>query len=139
VMTSPMLLDRTGTRCHHDRHCAAYGRPVDGNLELAHGGGQTTNHYAATLEVAPVRTQDTPRRPDWSKIRKDGRQLRGTSRHASTRRKIVRHASKLLPPWPIKGGQSPSRRGHGTTDSDHPHALRLLRDIGLASINTSGT
>jgi hypothetical protein len=81
--------------------------PVDGTLEPARDGGRTTNHYAATLEAAPVRAQDAPRRPDWSRIRQDGRQLHGTARHASTRRKIVRHACKLLPPWLIKGGAVP--------------------------------
>jgi hypothetical protein len=28
--------------------------PVDGTLESARGGGRATNHYAATLEAAPV-------------------------------------------------------------------------------------
>jgi hypothetical protein len=32
-----------------------------------------------SLEVAPVRAQDMPRRPNRRKIRKDGRQLRGTA------------------------------------------------------------
>jgi hypothetical protein len=71
------------------------------------GGGRTTNHYAATLEAAPIRAQDAPRHPDWSRIRQDVRQLRGTARHASTRREIVQHTCKLLPPWPIKGGAVP--------------------------------
>jgi hypothetical protein len=44
-----MLLECVGTRRCHDCHCAAYGPPVDGTLESAHYGGQTTNHYAATL------------------------------------------------------------------------------------------
>jgi hypothetical protein len=56
-----MMLECTGTRRRHDRHCTAYGRPVDGTLEPARGGGRTTNHYAATLEAAPVRAQDAPR------------------------------------------------------------------------------
>jgi hypothetical protein len=55
-----MLLECTGTRCRHDRHCAAYEPPIDGTLEPARCGGQTTNHYAATLEVAPVQAQDAP-------------------------------------------------------------------------------
>jgi hypothetical protein len=127
----PMLLECTGTRRRHDRHCAVYGPPVDDTLESARGGGPTTNHYVATLEAAPVRAQDMPRRLDWSRIRQDGRQLRGTTHHASTRRKIVWHACKLLPPWPIKGGAVPHRRGQGTMDNNHPHALRLLLDIGI--------
>jgi hypothetical protein len=111
VTTSPMLLEYTRTRRRHDRHCATYGLPVDGTLEPAHGSGRMSNHYAATLKASPVRTQDTPRRPDWSRIRQDGHQLHGTARHASTRRKIVQHACKLLPPWPIKGGAVPQLQG----------------------------
>jgi hypothetical protein len=111
--------------------CRVRPPPVDDTLESARGGGgRTTNHYAATLDAASVRAQDAPRRLYRSRIRQDGRQLRGTTRHASTRRKIVQHACKLLPPWPIKGGAVPQPRGHGTTDGDHPHALRPLHDIG---------
>jgi hypothetical protein len=47
--------------------------------------------------------------------------------------KIVRHACKLPPPWPIKERQSPSRArggGGGATDSAHLHAFRLHRDSG---------
>jgi hypothetical protein len=126
----PALLGRTETRHHHNDHCATYGSPVNGTLEPAHYGGRSTNRYTATLEAAPVRAQDTPRRLNGSGIRQDGRQLRSTVRHTSTRREIVWHACKLLPPWPIKGGAAPQPRGHGTTDSDHSHALRLLHDIG---------
>jgi hypothetical protein len=125
VATSSTLLESTGTGRRHERQCAAYGPPVDGTLEPARGSDQTTNHYAATLKAAPVRAQDAPRRPDWSKIRQDGRQLHGTAHHASTR--IVRHACKLLPPWPIKVGSAPQPRG--ATDNNHPHALRLHHDI----------
>jgi hypothetical protein len=105
--TYPTLLKCTGTGRRHARHCAAYGSPVDGTLKSARSSGRTTNHYATTLEAAPVRAQDASRRPDWSRIRQDGRQLRSTARHASTRRRIVRHACKLLPPWPIKGEAVP--------------------------------
>jgi hypothetical protein len=118
VTTSSTLLECTGTGRRHDRHCAVYGPPVGGTLEPARNGGRTTNHYAATLEAAPVRAQDAPRRPDWSRIRQDGRQLRGTVRHASTHRKIVWHACKLLPPWPIKGGPVPRPQGDDAQRSD---------------------
>jgi hypothetical protein len=128
VTTSLTRLECTGMGHRHYRHCTAYGPPVDGTLESARGGGRTTNHYAAALEAAPVRAQDAPRRPDWSRIRQDGRQLCGAARHTSTRRKIVRHACKLHPPWPIKGGAVPPLQG--ATDSDHPRALRLHHDIG---------
>jgi hypothetical protein len=74
--------------------------------------GRTTNLYTTTLEATPVRAQDAPRRPEWNKIRQDGRQLRGTARHASTRRRIVRHACKSLSPWPIKGRAIPQLQGN---------------------------
>jgi hypothetical protein len=51
------------------------------------GGGLTSAVYAATLEVIPVRAQDAPRRPARSRIRQDNRLLRGTIRHATTRRR----------------------------------------------------
>jgi hypothetical protein len=104
------------------------------------GGSRTTNHYAATLEAAPVRVQDTPRRLDWSRICQGVRQLRGTARHASTRRKIVWHACKLLPPWPIKERAVPSCRGDGrqrTAITRTPSVFATI--LALASINTSGT
>jgi hypothetical protein len=69
----PMLLECTGTRRRHNCHCAAYGPPVDVTLESARGGGRMTNHYTATLETAPIRAQDAPRRLDRSRIRQDGR------------------------------------------------------------------
>jgi hypothetical protein len=101
--TSPTLLERTGTRRRHSCHCATY-RPLSTapSNRLA-GRGRTTNRYAATLEAALLRAQDAPRHPDWSRIRQDSRQLRDTTHHASTCRRIVQHACKLLPRWPIKG------------------------------------
>jgi hypothetical protein len=113
--------------------------PVNGTLEPAHYGGQSTNRYTATLEAAPIRAQDAPRRLNRSRIRQDGRQLRSTARHTSTRREIVRHACKLLPPWPIKGGAAPSR-GETGRQIAIIHTLSAFSTIlALASINTSGT
>jgi hypothetical protein len=43
----PALLGRAGTRHRHNGHCATYGLPVNGTLELAHHSGQSTNRYAA--------------------------------------------------------------------------------------------
>jgi hypothetical protein len=125
----PTLLGRTGTRHRHNNHCATYRPPVNGILELAHHGGRSTNRYTAALEATPVRAQDAPRL-NRSRIRQDGRQLRSTVRHTATRLEIVQRACKPLPPWPIKGGAAPQPRGHGTTDSNHSRALRLLHDIG---------
>jgi hypothetical protein len=134
-----VLLRRTGTRHRHNDHCATYGPPVNGTLELAHHGGRSTNYCTDTLEAAPVRAQDAPRRLYRSGIHQDGRRLCSTVRHTSTRREIVRHACELLPPWPIKGGAAPQPRGDGTTDSNHSLALRLLHDIGTRLNQTSGT
>jgi hypothetical protein len=100
---------------------------------------QSTNRYTAALEAAPVRAQDAPRRLNRSRIRQDGRQLRSTVRHTFTRREIVRHACKLLPPWPIKEGAPPSRGETGRWTAI-AHTLSAFSTIlALASINTYGT
>jgi hypothetical protein len=91
----PALLGRTGTRHRHNSHCATYGLPVNGTLELAHHGGQSTNYYAASLETAPVRAQDAPRHLNGSRIRQDGRQLLSTVHHTATCIEIVQRACKL--------------------------------------------
>jgi hypothetical protein len=101
-------VEHAGTRRRHASHCTAYG-----TLSAAPSSppeDAPVNHYASTLEAAPVQAQDTPRRHDWSKIRQDGRQLLSTIRHAATRSKIVRHACKSPSPWSIKGRRSPRRR-----------------------------
>jgi hypothetical protein len=89
---TPALLGRTGTSRRHNGHCATYGLPVNGTLELAHHGSRSTNYYAAALETAPVQAQGAPRRLNRSGIRQDGRQLRSTARHTTTRVEIVWHA-----------------------------------------------
>jgi hypothetical protein len=43
--------------------------------------------------------------------------------------RTVRHAYKLLPPWPVKGGGSRLAAGGATTKSTHSHTFRLHRDI----------
>jgi hypothetical protein len=83
------LLQRAETSHCHNGHCATYGLPVNGALELAHHGGRSTNYYAATLEAAPVRAQDAPRCRNGSMIRQDGRQFHCTVRHTVTRIEIV--------------------------------------------------
>jgi hypothetical protein len=114
--------------------------PVNGTLESAHYGGQSTNRYTATLEAAPVRAQDAPRCLNRSGIRQDGRQLHNTARHTSTRREAMRHACKLLSPWPIKGGAVPQPRGDTGQQIAIIDTLSTFPTIlALASINTSGT
>jgi hypothetical protein len=131
VATSPTLLRRTGIGCRHARHCASYGPPSTPPSSRPAGSGRTSNLYATTLEAAPVQAQDSPQRPNRSKIHRDGRQFRGTACHAFTHRRIVRHACKLLSPWPIKGGAVPQPQGTDTeTDDAHLHAFRLHPDIG---------
>jgi hypothetical protein len=138
--TSPTLLERTGTGRRHTRPCTSYGPPLTAPSNRPAGGGRTASLYTATLEVAPVRTQDTPRRPNRSEIRQDGHQLRGTARHASTRRRIVRHTCKLLHSWPIKGGVVPQPQGTGGRWIEITRTLSAFTTIlALAPINTSRT
>jgi hypothetical protein len=111
----PVLLGRTGTRHHHNGHCATYGSRQQ-HPRTGPPWRQSTNCYTTALEVAPVRAHDAPRRLNRSGIRQDGRQLRSTVRHTSTRREIVQRACKLLHPWPIKRGVPPSRRGQTRDD-----------------------
>jgi hypothetical protein len=66
--TSPTLLERMGTGRRHARHCASYGPPLTAPSSRPASSGRTANLYATTLEVAPVRAQDTPRRPNKSQI-----------------------------------------------------------------------
>jgi hypothetical protein len=117
--TSPTLLKRTGAGRRHARHCTSYGLPLTPPSSRPAGGGRAANLYATTLEAALIRAQDSPRRPNRSEIRQDGRQLRGTARHTFTRRRIVWHACKLLSPWPIKGGAIPQPQGDGDEDERH--------------------
>jgi hypothetical protein len=112
--TSPTLLERTRIGRRHAHHCTSYRPPLTAPSSRPTGGGRTSNLYATTLKAAPVRAQDSPRRPNRSKIHQDSRQLCGTARHTSTRRRIVWHACKLLSPCPIKGGAVPQpQRGDG--------------------------
>jgi hypothetical protein len=125
VTTSQTLLKHTGTGRRHARHCTTYGLPLTPPSNRPAGGGRTANLYTNTLEVAPVQARDSPRHPNRSKICQDGRQLRGTARHAFTRKRIVRHSCKLPSPWPIKGGAIPQPQGGEDRDERHSHAFRL--------------
>jgi hypothetical protein len=73
----------TGTGRRHAYHYTSYGSPSA--APSSPHGDAPVNHYASTLETAPVQAQDTPRCRNWSKIRQDGRQLLGTVHHTSTR------------------------------------------------------
>jgi hypothetical protein len=121
--TSPMLLRRMGTG---HRYRASYVLLSMTPSSQHAGDGRMNNPHATALEAAPVRAQDLPRRPNRSKIRRDGRQLHDTACHAFTRRRVVQHAYKLLSPWPIKGGAVPQPQGTETeTDGARSHAFRL--------------
>jgi hypothetical protein len=128
---SPTLLRCTGTRHRHALYCASYGLLSAAPSSQHAGSGRMRNLHTTTLEAATVQAQDSPRRPNRSKIHRDSHQLRGTTRRASTRRKIVWHACKLLSPWPIKGGAVPQPPGDRDTETDdaHSHAFRLHPDI----------
>jgi hypothetical protein len=118
--TSPTLSKRMGTGRRHARHCTSYGPPSTLPSSRLADGGRAANVRTTTLEDAPVWAQNSPRRPNRSEILQDGRQLRGTARHALQRRRTVWHACKLLSPWPIKGGAVP--RPQGTDDREQSHA-----------------
>jgi hypothetical protein len=107
-------VEHAGTGCRHACHCTSYG-PLSTAPSILLGAA-LVNHYASTLEAAPIRVQDAPRRRDWSKIRRDGHQLYGTVRHTATRVGIVRHACHLPPPWSIKGRAAPGRAGQTRDD-----------------------
>jgi hypothetical protein len=64
-------------RCHACR-CIAYESPSTASSSPSEDA--TANHYAFTLEVAPVQVWDAPRRQDRGKDRQDGRQLPGAVR-----------------------------------------------------------
>jgi hypothetical protein len=136
--TSPTLLERTGTGRRHAHHCTSYGPPSTAPSSRPMGSGRTANLYTTTLEAALVRAQDSPRRPNRSEILQDDRQLRGTARHAFTRRKTVRHACKLLSPWPIKGGAVPQPQGRRRIAITRTLSA-FTTILALASINTYGT
>jgi hypothetical protein len=140
VTTSPMLLKRTGMGRRRDHQCSSYGLPLTPPSSRPADDGRTVNHCATTLEIAPIRAQDSPRRPSGSEIRQDNRQLRGTARHAFTRRRIGRHVCKLLSPWPIKGGAIPQLQGEEKQRKTAVSRLwPLIQILALASITTSGT
>jgi hypothetical protein len=107
-------IEHAGTGRHHTCHCSLYGP-----LSMAPSSpleATPVNHYASTLEAAPVRAQDAPRHRDWNQIRQDGHQLYCTVCHTATRIEIVQRTCKPLPPWPIKGGAAPSCRGQTRDD-----------------------
>jgi hypothetical protein len=122
--TTQVLLECTGAGRRHTCRCTSYGPPSTAPSSLFADDDRTVNHYATNLEAAPVRAQDAPRRHDWIEIRQDGRQLHGTARHAFTRRRIVRHACKSLPPWPIKGRAIPHPQGDDTRTTTRDDGLR---------------
>jgi hypothetical protein len=136
--TSPTLLERTGTGRRYACHCTSYRPPLTAPSRRPTGDSRTANLYATTHEVAPVRAQDMPRRPNRSKIRQDSHQLRGITRHAFTRRRIVWHTCKLLSPWPIKGRAIPQPQG-GRRIAITRTLSAFTAILALASINTSGT
>jgi hypothetical protein len=119
---NPCTVGAHGGRTPPYCRCTSYGPPWMTPSSLSVDDDRTTNHYATTLEAAPVRAQDVPRRHDWNEIRQDGRELHGTTRPAFTRKRIVRHACKLPSPWPIKGRAIPQPQGTTRDDGLRSHA-----------------
>jgi hypothetical protein len=57
--TTPALLERMGAGRHHTCHYTSHGPPSTAPSSLSADDDQTANHYATTLEAAPVRVQGT--------------------------------------------------------------------------------
>jgi hypothetical protein len=135
-------VEYTGTGRRHACYSTSYGSTS--TAPSSPPGGAPVNHHASTLEAAPIQAQDAPQRRDRSKIRQDGRQLRGTVRHTTTRSEIVRHACKSPSSCPIKKRRFPSPRGDGTRDIGRRIAIAYTLSafptiLALASITTLGT
>jgi hypothetical protein len=75
-------VEHAGTGRRHACHCTPYGSPSTASSSPPEDA--TANHYAFTLETAPVQVRDAPRRQDRSKSRQDDRQLPGAARHTPT-------------------------------------------------------
>jgi hypothetical protein len=116
VTTSPTLWKRTGIGRHHDHRCTSYGLSLTPPSSRPADDGRTVNHYAITLEAAPVRAQDSPRRPAGARFARttvNSATLLAMPSHVG---KIVRYTCKLLSHWPIKGGAIPQPQGDSRDD-----------------------
>jgi hypothetical protein len=103
--TIPAAVPRTGLRQRPPRACP---RTTT---------GQTTT---TPLPSKPLLFEHRTRHD--AKTHQDGRQLHDSARHTTTRRRIVRHACKSLPPWPIKGRAIPQSQGASRDDGLRTHA-----------------
>jgi hypothetical protein len=142
VVTSRRRWDARGQDVANSDHCAAYGPP-----SIAPSNQPTTAASQPTATPPPSKPllyehrthHDASTGAGFARTRQDDRQLHNTARHTSTRRETVRHACKLLSPWPIKGGAVPQPRDTGRRIAN-THTLSAFSTIlALASINTSGT
>jgi hypothetical protein len=134
---TPSLLGCTGTRHRHNGHCATY-RP-----------SSTAPSSRPTTAAGQPTATPLPSKPPLYEHRThhDASTGAGFARTAVSsaallaipRREIVRHACKLLPSWPIKGGAAPSRgdTGRRVAITHTPSVFSTI--LALASINTSGT
>jgi hypothetical protein len=110
-ITIPDTMEHAATGHRHAIHSVTYGLPSTAPSSRPAGGGLTSTLYATTLEAVHVWAQDAPRRPARSGIRRTtvySMALHAMPLHVG---KILWHARKLLPPWPIKGGVVPQPRG----------------------------
>jgi hypothetical protein len=130
VTTSLTLWKRTGTGRHHDHRCTSYGLSLTPPSSRPADDGRTVNHYAITLEAAPVRAQDSPRRPAGARFARTTVNSATLLAMASHVGKIVRHTCKLLSPWPIKGGAIPQPQGDNRDDRHTYTPFAPHHDIG---------
>jgi hypothetical protein len=76
------VVKHVGTGHRHVLHCNLHGSPSAASSSPPEDA--PANHYAFTLAATPIQVQDTPRRRDRGKDRRDDRQLPGTVRRTST-------------------------------------------------------
>jgi hypothetical protein len=135
----PRRCSTTGTRRRHARHCASYGLPDD-TLEPAHGrrpDSQPLRHHPQSRSCTGTGLATTP--PTGARFARTviySATLYTMPLHVG---EIVRHACKLPPPWPIKGGAVPYPRGTGRRIVITRTLSAFTTILALASISTSGT
>jgi hypothetical protein len=109
---SPTLWEPRVTRHRHDRYCMTSNPPSAWPSSWHTDDDQTRGFHSATLEVAPGRAQDSPRRSARSKIRQDDQQLHDTTHHTAIRSlELCGTIVNCLPLAYKRRGRSPGRGG----------------------------
>jgi hypothetical protein len=95
------------TRRCHAHGCAPHGLPSAAPWSHHTDEDRTGSSHIAALEAASGQEQDTPRCPTGARFTRTA--INSTALYAIPPHVVrtVRHACKLPPPWPIKGGAVP--------------------------------